>query len=234
MDLLDIILIAALGFSCYKGYKRGVFKALFSIVGYVVSFVGALCLYQPLALFLGDKLPLGGQLSSWVAQKMAIPTAAAQTRISDAPLEKAVQIINNQQLPEVFEKAMMEYVQDISKLPLTKGINTLGEGISYTISNFLIGALSFFLIYIGLSLVFRKILPKLFSTVSPKPVTITDKMGGAVLGFGGGLLTVTAFVIILLPTASLGGLKGNPGFLAGQMQNSLIVNLLMPYIQDLL
>jgi uncharacterized membrane protein required for colicin V production len=230
MDLLDGLFLLILFFTAYKGYKKGFFATVSTVIGYVVAIIGTFVFYQPLAAYLGSELGLTKIVSPWVLEKLTLPAAAFQTQITEIAFDKAAAIINQQQLPEVFKKSMLEYVKDISSLPINYGINNLGDGIAFTISNFFITALSFFLLYGFLSLIFRAIIPKVFKTVSPKPIAFLDKLGGAVFGTCGGILSVAALVMILTPLASMGAMKGNSSPLANQMANSLFVNMVMSNI----
>ncbi|MHB9095070.1 MAG: CvpA family protein [Eubacteriales bacterium] len=232
MVFLDIVFLAIFGFAVYKGYKKGVFATLTSIAGYLVGLIGTLVLYKPLQGILGKQLHMAEKLSPWVAKSLSLPVSSQQ--INGLAMDKAVEIINQRQLPNVFKEIMIQYVRDFSKLPLSKGINTLGEGIAYTISDFLVNSLSFIILFSCLALILRIILPKLFKTVSPRPVTFIDKLGGAVLGSCGGILSIAVLLIVLIPLGSMGALKGNPSVLANQMQNSLVVNLFTNHLQSLL
>jgi len=231
LNSLDIIFLIILGFSTYRGFNRGIIASVSSLAGYIIGLLGAALLYQPMAIFLGDQMGLKTALSPWVAEKIALPASSFETRINEMALDKAAELIDQQQLPAVFKDVMMEYVSTISELPVTEGIQTLGEGISYTLSTFLISALSFILLYAGLSIIFRIIVPKIFNTVNPRPVRFLDKLGGAAMGAAGGLLSVVILVAILTPVASLGAFKGNESTLAGLLSESVFASAIMTRMQ---
>lgn len=232
MNLLDIILLAVLGHGIYKGYRKGVFATLSSVAGYIIGLIGTFILYQPLRVILEKKLRLGEKLSPWVADKLFLPASTIQVKIGDVAVDKAAELINQKDMPDVFKEIMTGYVRDFAELPAAKGIDTLGEGVAYTISSFLLNALSFMIVFAGLTLLFRIVLPKLFNTVNPKPVTFADKLGGAALGTCGGLMSVVVLIVVLIPLASLGTLQGNPGLLANQMHNSAVVEVFMSYSES--
>jgi len=233
VNLLDIIFLAILGFAAYRGYGKGFFKVVSNVAGYIVGLLGAFFLYKPLANFLGGQLNLREKLAPWITDSMALPVTVFQVRIRDVAVDQAAEIINQQKLPEIFKEVMMKYIDEISELPLTRGIETLGDGITYTVSNFIISAASFFIIYLGLSLLFRAVLPKLFYAVNPKPVKFIDKFAGAVLGLGGGLLSLTVLVFVLTPLASVGVIKGNPSPLADLIGGSILADLIMTRLNSL-
>ncbi len=233
MVLIDFLFLGVLLFAAYRGYKKGLFATLSRVAGYFIGLFGTLLLYRRMADFLGEQLNLREKLSPWVAEKLAMPASTFQTKINTLAFDKAEELIKSLGLPETFQKIMLGYIKDFTVLP-SKGIETLGDGVTYTITTFLITAISFFLLYAGLTLVFRILLPKLFGTVSPRPLTFLDKLGGAALGVCGGALSVAALIILLSPVASMGVLKGNASPLANQMMNSIVVDIFMEYLQKIL
>ncbi len=232
--VLDIVFLAVLAYAARKGYKKGVFATLSAVAGYVIALVGTLILFPLVQVFLTRQVHLTEKLSPWVAEKMALPAASFQTKIADVALDKAVEMIKQRDLPDFFKEIMLNYVRDFTQLPVTKGINNLGQGISFTIANFLVNAIGFFLLITCLALFFRIIIPKLFKTVSPKPVRLIDKLGGAALGTCGGLVSIGVLVVVLIPLASMGALKGNPSPLADQMHASLGVRLFTAHMETIL
>lgn len=230
MNVLDIIFVIILGYCAYRGYQKGLFATISRVAGYVVALIGAMALYQPLALFLGNELRLREVLSPWIAEKMAIPAASFQTDINDVAFDKAKGIIESYQLPELFNNIMEDIISKIAEVPIASGVNTLGEGITYTVSGFILNAVSFVLIYMLLSILFRIVIPKLFTGVNPKPINFIDKISGSVLSMGGGLLTVSALVILLTPLASMGAMKGNESPLADMMAGSIAVDRIISFL----
>lgn len=231
MNLLDIILLLIFAWAVHRGYKRGVVGSLSTLAGYVLGLIGTAIFYWPLQIFLSRQLHLVDKLSPWVVKTLAIPTASE--KISDLAIDKAITMINQKDLSEGIKQILVKYIQDFANLPAAKGITTLGQGIGYIISDFIISALSFVILAMVFSAIFRIILPKLFKSAAPKPVTALDKMGGAVLGLAGGLLAVATLVILLTPLASMGALKGNPSPLANQVQASFMVNAIIGQLETL-
>lgn len=231
MNILDIVLLLIIAWAVHKGYKRGVVATLSSLARYVAGLIGTMIFYWPLQIFLSRQMHLGEKLTPWVVETLAIP--ASSQKISDLVIDNAVALVEQKELPAAFKEVMIKAIQDFADLPATKGITTLGQGLGYIISNFIISALSFVILALVFSAVFRIILPRLFRAASPKPVTAVDKMGGAVLGLAGGLLSVAVLVIVLTPIASMAALKGNPSPLADQMHSSFMVNEVMTRLSSL-
>lgn len=125
MNLLDILFLAVLAWAAWKGYRKGVIATLSSVVGYVAGFTGLLLFYQPLRSILSRDLRLGEKLTPWVAEKLALPASSFQTKIGDMAMDKAIEMINQQDLPAVFKEIMTGYVRNFEKLPANGGINTL-------------------------------------------------------------------------------------------------------------
>ncbi|WP_418791226.1 CvpA family protein [Phosphitispora sp. TUW77] len=233
MNILDIIFILFLAYCAYRGYQKGLFAAVSRVASYVIAVIGAMMLYQPLALFLGNEMRFREVLSPWVADKMAIPAASFQTEISDVAFDQAKNLLETYQLPEVFNNIMMDLIGKISEAPAAVGLNTLGESITYSVSGFILNALSFVLIYTMLSVLFRIIIPKLFTGVNPRPITFIDKIGGSVLNIGGGIITIGTIVILFTPLASMAAMKSNQNQLTELMSSSIAVNTIMSFLNGL-
>lgn len=232
MNLLDLILLAMLGWASWKGYKKGVFATVSSVAGYVIGLIGTFVFYQPLRVILSRDLKLGEKLAPWVTETLALPVSSFQTKINDMAMDKAIEMINQKPLPGVFKEIMAGYVQELAKLPSSQGVNSLGDGIVYIVSDLLISAAALFILFCGLTLLFRVILPRIFRSVTPRPLSIIDKLGGGLLGICGGIISLAVLITILTPLTSLWSLQGNPGFLAEQMQSSFLVNTFLENIQD--
>lgn len=234
MNLLDAVLLGILGFSIYKGYKKGVIGALSSVTGYVLGLFAAILLYRPVADFLSFHFKLESKLAPWVTENLGLPATAFETKISDLAMGQATEIISQQNIPQIFKDVMVDFVEQIFTLPLTKGIVSLGDGITYIISNYLITGIIFLGLFSCLVILFRSILPKLFKTVSPQPVTAIDKLGGAALGALGGTLTVGAFMVFLVLLGTMGAMKGNESPLANLLKNSFLVTTFMSHSESML
>jgi uncharacterized membrane protein required for colicin V production len=231
MNLLDIILLLLLAWAVFRGYKRGVVGTLSTLAGYVLSLIGTAVFYWPLQIFLSRQLHLVEKLSPWVVNNLGIP--AASQPITSFPIDMAVEMVNQKDIPYAFKEIMVKYIQDFADLPVKKGINSLGEGIGYIVSDFMISAFSFVFLAVVLSVFFRILLPRLFNSAAPRPVTALDKAGGAAFGLAGGFLSIAALVLLLTPLASIGALKGNPSPLADQVHTSFMVNAVVARLETL-
>lgn len=232
MSGLDYIFLGILAFAVFRGYKRGFFASLAAVVGYIAGLIGTVVLYQPLSAFLNSSADLPQKLMPLISEKLALPVS--NMPINKIAIDQAVEMVNRKELPQMFKTVMLRFVEDFSKLPAMKGINTLGEGVAYMLSTLIIKALIFSMLFFCITAVFRIVLPKLFKTVSPKPVKIIDQLGGAVLGLCVGILSIAMLVVVLVPIASMGALKGNPSPLGGLVHGSLITNLLLSRMEVLL
>jgi len=155
----------------------------------------------------------------------ALPFPAASQQIANFPVDYAVTMVNEKEIPAAFKKIMVNYIQDFANLPVSEGITTIGQGLGYIISDFIISTLSFVILAVVFSAIFRIFLPRLFNSVAPKRVTTLDKAGGAILGLASGLVSVAVLIILLTPLASLGALKGNPSPLAELVHASFMVEV---------
>lgn len=232
MNLLDIIFLLILAWAVYRGYKRGMVGTLSTLAGYVLGLIGTAIFYWPLQIFLSRQLHLADKISPWVVDSLAIP--AASQKINNLAIDTAIAMINQKDVPDGIKEILIKGIQDFANLPASKGITTLGQGIGYIISDFIVSSLSFIILAVIFSVFFRIIIPKMFKAAAPKPVTSVDKLGGAVFGLAGGLLSVGVVVIVLIPLASMGALKGNASPLANQMQTSFMVNEVTMRLESLL
>lgn len=234
MNVLDGIFVFLITFSILRGYKKGLFGTISKVGGFLFGLVAAVFFYRKLADYLSDQWQLEAKLSPLIAEKLFLPAIAFKIKISDFSLDKASISLQQLHLPKFLEGVVTKQFQNVASLPEAKGFTTIGEAITYTVSHFLVNVFSFMGLLLCVVLIFWLILPRLFSAVSPTPVTILDKLGGAFVGLGFGVLSTIALGTLLLPASFLGAINGNPSSLANQLHGSFMANFFMKFVYELL
>lgn len=230
MNIVDIIILLALGLAVYKGYNKGLMASLAGLAAYFAGLLAAVLFSGTLARWLDSSFGLTKSITPWLAGQLAIPTSAGATRISQVPFDKAVNMINDYDIPEVFKKIMLGYIDEVSKLPVTRGIDNLGEALTYLVASFILSALAFLLIYWITSKIIGKVIPRFLKKVSPRPVNALDHLGGAAMGAAGTTLTIAVSLAVFMPVLSIGLLKPRGSVLAALavlLQNSKLATLFM-------
>jgi len=208
VNILDILIVGGLALAIRKGYKKGVITSLFSLLGYLTGLLAAVLFSEVLAKVVDRSFNVTGKMIPWFSESSTIPAGVAEASIRELPLEQAEEAFLAMPLPESLQAPFLELIQDIAELPTTHGIETLGEGIAYLLSAFIITALCFIFLYVVVSRFLGKTIPSLFKKASPGPVNTLDHLGGALLGLLGGIISVGIMVAMLIPVAAIGAVKG--------------------------
>lgn len=236
MNIVDILILGAVGLAAYKGYKKGFITALTALAGNLTGLVAAAFLCGPLAGMLDGALKVVRVITPWLREQLAIPAAANNISISQMPFDQAIKIINDYDLPDLFKGIMLRYVDDISKMPVTHGINYLGEAIAYLIGSFLFTSLIFLLIYGGVYHLIGKSIPRYLKKASPGPVRLLDSFTGAVLRASATGIGVVVSLALAMPILSIGLVKERGSVMSAfavLIQNSKIANMFMNSILGL-
>lgn len=237
MNIIDLFILAAITYALYRGYKKGLMASFGKLIGYFCGLAAAAFLSGPLAGWLDDTFNLIKGVTPWLTEQLALPAAAGTARISQVPFDKAVKMINDQQVPVVFKNIMLKYIEDVTKMPAVRGIDNLGEAIAYLVGTFLLTALTFLFVYGVTSLVVGRGIPMFLKKAGPRPVNLFDHMAGAVLGAAGTAIGIAVTLAVLMPLFSIGLIKGQGSVLAAfavLFQNSKIANIFMQSILQLI
>lgn len=231
MNFLDILILIGLAWAVIRGYRKGVVVSLFKLLGYLAGLATGYIFSEVLAKILDRSFGLTKAMMPWLVKTVTLPASTSNVNIADIQFEKAQELIDNLPLPNNFKDMFMQYINELAQFPAAHGINKLGEALVYIISNFLLSAICFMVVYVLVSHVIAVTIPKWIKKVSPAPVKFTDHLGGAVLGLAGGLISLAITVAMLLPVAAAGALEGNTkatfiGKVAFLFNNSVIVDKL--------
>ena len=217
----------------FQGYKKGLIAAISSIIGVLISLLGAFWLYRPTAIFLDNQFLLSERISPWISQKLALPVDSLDNRLSTTLSDGLAAAVNKLEVPDFIKDLMLNHLTQNTSLPVASGLTTVSQGLVAAVTSLFLSALSFLLVYIFFKFIFQIFLPKIFSSISPRPIKALDRLAGSVLGAGAGVLSIIIVTIVLTPLASMSALKGNEGFLVNQMGGSTVVNIVMNYIGTL-
>lgn len=237
MNIVDLLILAALGFAAYKGYKKGLMTALAALAGHLIGLAVAVLLSGPVARVLDGSFNLIKGTVPWLTEQLALPVSANSVKISQMPLDKAVKMINDYDLPDLFKKIMLRYVDDVAKMPVTHGINNISEAIAYLVGSFMLSSAAFLLIYGIIYHLIGKGIPRRLKKASPRPVSMLDSLAGAVLRATGTGIGIAVSLGLVMPVLSIGLFKERGSVLSAfavLIKNSKIANAFMQGILQLI
>ncbi len=237
MNVVDIIILAVLSWAVIRGYKKGLAASFARLAGYFFGLVAAVFLSAPLAGWLDGTFNLAKGLTPWLHDRLALPAAANTAKISQLPFDKAAQIIKNYDLPDSFKNIMLNYIDEIAKMPVMLGINNLSEAVAHLVGSFMLTAAAFLVIYGVVSLLIGKVIPSYLLKAGPRPVKKLDHLAGAILGGAGATISVAVTIGVIMPVFSIGLFKSKGSVLSAVavlLQESKIANMFMQTVLRLI
>jgi hypothetical protein len=228
MNIVDLIILALLGLAFYRGYNKGLMASIAGLVGHLAGLVTAYILSTPAARMLDRSFNLVKGFIPWFHEQLALPAAAKAVTISKIPFDQAEKLISDYDLPAIFKDIMLSYMDEVAQMPVTHGINTLGEAVAYLVGNFILTSIAFLLIFGITSLIIGKGIPRLLKKASPAPVTLFDRFAGAGLRMTGAAVSIAVTFGVVMPVFSIGLLKERGSILSAfavLIQNSKIANI---------
>lgn len=228
MNIVDLIILAVLGYAFYKGYKKGLAASIAGLAGHLVGLVTAYILSTPVVRVLDRSFNLVKGLIPWFNEQLALPVGARPVKISRIPFDQAEKMINDYDLPAIFKNIMLSYIDEVEQMPVTHGINTLGEAVAYLVGNFILTSIVFLLVFGITSWIIGRVIPRFLKKASPAPVNLFDHLAGAGLRTVGAAVSIAVSLGVVLPIFSVGLLKDRGSILSAfavLIQNSKIANM---------
>jgi len=237
MNVIDYLILAALAYAAYTGYKKGLAAGLARLAGYFFGLAAAYIFSTPLARWLDKSFELVKKLTPWFTEQLALPAATRSAGIASIPFEKAEKIISDYNLPDTFKTIMLNYVDEVAQMPATLGIKTMGEAVAYLVGNFVLTALIFFFIYGVTAWVIGKVVPGHMKKAAPGPVNLIDNLAGAALRLAGTAISIAVTLSVLMPVFSIGLIKSRGSVMSAfavLFQNSKLANMFMQGMMQLI
>lgn len=228
MNIVDLIIIALLGLAFYRGYKKGLMSGIAGLAGHITGLVAAYILSTPVTRTLDDSFSLVKSLIPWLQERLALPAAAKSVAISGIPFDQAEKIISDYDLPAIFKDIMLSYMNEVAQMPVTHGINTLGDAVAYLVGNFILTSTVFLIIFGIISMIIGKGIPRLLKKAGPAPVNLFDRLAGAGLRVTGAAVSIAVTLGVAAPVFSVGLLKERGSILSAfavLIQESKIANI---------
>ena len=165
-NLIDIVVIAIIGFSVYTGYKKGFIRAAISLVSFFVAIGVALMFYKPLAVIITENT----LIDDWIIENISSigeneinnyeQIEDGQNKESELEtienasetenIENVKDDIENDKISEKNILQLLEYLPTkfITNFDIDEIKNSAKEEISYQISELIMNLMSLIIIYV--------------------------------------------------------------------------------------
>lgn len=175
MNIVDGVIILILIFSCYAGYKKGIFKILISIVGFFLSIYLAYRLSPNFALFLDDRFGFITNIKNYITPHINLPP---ETKILSNNPSNLSLFIDSLKLPKFLKSS---FIENINLLANFESLNTVFDSYLYLISLVIAEVISFIILFLIFIILFS-ILRGVFSSIIHKlPIIGTlDRLFGLI------------------------------------------------------
>lgn len=208
---LDVLTVAVFILTIYHAYKKGLLKAVIELLGFVVSYIVAFALSDPLGAWI-NKTFLNKIIHGTIAQTQAEHGTASQTVaftkfLSGFPSAVANSLKNvTPQISSIGAKTADSIVDAVTK--------PLADVISRGIAFFIILALCLFLV---------RIVARLSDTVFHIPVIGTlNSLGGALVGVAEAMLIMIIISTLVSLMVTLFALEKNPPVTSSAINSTYI------------
>lgn len=198
--ILDIIIISMLILFALNGYRNGFLRSLISIMSmFLASFIAILCCGK-VAEFLGDKLHLMEDFSSFFEKKL-LKVEVLAIEISSSGIKEA---LLKSGMPEFFAKSLASMIEGmISKTQIPMG-TTLAKAISPALANYTLQAISFTGLLIVIKIVFSLITKNVIIRIEEKQeegeeITRLSRISGMIVSLL--YATIILFIVTFIVSA---------------------------------
>lgn len=199
MNLLDLIIIAIIGFSIFSGMSKGFTLTVLRLVAFVASALVAYIFYPVVARLLGSTVlsTLGIYVEGNEYVNDVMLANQPITALSPDSINAAIQ---NANLPAPFSSALHSNISN--QALANQNASTLGDYFDATLANVLLGIIAFLIIFLLVRLILGIVI-RATDSVTRLPVLkqFNSLLGGA-LGLVRGVLFIFA-LFMLVPILTL-------------------------------
>ena len=226
MNIIDIVLLAALAISVIYGFYLGFIQSAASLLGVGVSILGGFLFGPKLATLLSGNESITGILANYSDAVVRVGdyelASSPVTAVSGSVLDT---VISSVSLPAPIENALRDNI--LTRAFSDKGLVTVNDYVSNTLIQAAIGVLCFLACCVAAYLVWM-LITSLIRHVFEFPILRQlDWLAGGVFGFARGVLVCYLLVLLLpliqviipddrfteyLQTSSVAGFFQNDGF----------------------
>ena len=191
--IVTIIVFAFLAVFTIAGFNKGFLRLLFTTCSAIIIIILCALLTRPLASFLQEKTFVGTEAESRITEYV---TKEVAERNIGLEIGAEDEFVDSFPLPG-FVRTDIKVNNTIKKYT-EMGVNSFSGYISARLTNIVIYAIAFILLFIVLSLVFRVII-FLLKVIEKIPVIRgINRLFGAVLGLAEGMLTLWCICIFIM------------------------------------
>lgn len=187
MNIVDGVIILILIYSCYAGYKKGIFKILISIFGFFLSIYLAYKFSPNFALFLEERFGLITNIKNYISPYINLPP---ETKILSNTSSNLFLFVDSLKLPKFLKSS---FIENINLLVNFENLNTVFDSYLYLLSLVIAEVISFIILFLIFIITFS-ILRGIFSSIIHKiPIIGTiDRLFGLIFNM------ILYFSIIIL------------------------------------
>jgi len=205
LNIVDFGIIAVIVIGILIGYYKGLMSSVIGIGASILSTLGALLLYRPMARLVDAKFGVVEKLV-YYAESLDMLNSVENPSLLNAIETARIPVVDltPQYLEELLSRislprplgALLSY--NVENLTFQdKGITLLGDYLSYTVAYMATGIIMFIVMYVLLRLVFLFISNLTDYMVTFPVLKYADSVGGAVLGVINALLALLVIFLIL-------------------------------------
>lgn len=191
--------------SILVGYKRGFIKIVVSLASTLLCIVLVMFISPSVSKWIQESTPLRETIQNKCIELM-VPDEDAGTNVLQTELsrEKQISLIEGAELPEIFQKMLLE--NNNSEVYAALGAQTFGEYIGAYIAKLVADVIAFLITFIAAFIIIRIVLGMLNIVDKIPLIGGANRLVGGVIGAGMGLVIIwILFIIItLLYNTSLG------------------------------
>ncbi len=185
--IIDIIVLAFMGFQLMMGYVKGAIKSLFDLLGYVFAAIIAYIFYIPVKKLLIDVTPIDESIAQFVTARLqSLGASSVQATVSTSDLDAMSKL----PLPEHIKSAMERF--------LTDSMSSVSQNVTTEVTNFLMTIIAVIGIFL-VTLIAVKIIASMLDLMAQLPVVSTfNKIGGVLFGAVKGYIVISLLFLIFI------------------------------------
>lgn len=234
MNILLLVVAIIFLLSILIGYKKGLIKLVASLAATVICIILVTLISPSVSKWLQEATPLKETVQG-ACIKLLAPDASAEEQVlqMELPREEQITLIEGAQLPEIFQRMLLE--NNNSEVYKALGVQTFVEYIGAYIAKVVADALAFLITFIAVFIIVRIVIGMLGIIDKIPVIGGANRLAGAVVGAGMGLLIIwILFIVITLLYNTTFGAEcladiAESGILTKLYDNNLLMNYITKF-----
>jgi len=183
MNILDIVVILAVGGFMISGYMRGLARTCFNLLSFAISLAVTNAIYPHVSRYLRGTPAIYGAIKDYISGRIGL-----QSYIGETTLQGKTEFIQALSLPDLLRDGLLSSNND--EFYKLLNVDTLEGYIAGYLGNACINVISMILVFIAVSIIMR-VIYKMLGIIDMLPVIGTfNRLGGLAFGFCLGTLAV--------------------------------------------